>query len=240
LIKEIKRFYDEHNKAPTKRILKLFAEDCVEFKQDEYESVLETIDSLETPENNKEWLTKRTEQFCQEKSIYNAIMTSIQIMDGKNTKFSKDAIPGLLSDALSVSFDKTVGHDFFADAEKRFDFYHLKEDRIPFDLEMFNKITKGGVPSKTLNLALAGPNVGKSLVLCHHAASTIKQGKNALYITLEMAEERIAERIDCNLLNVPQRLKHFMRKRKVNWLSKSIQQVALMWGISKRCWKNCD
>lgn len=202
LLKEVKRFYDEHNKAPTKRILKLFAEDCSEFKQDEYDHAVKFIESFETPEGNRDWLVKRTEQFCQEKSIFNAIMTSIQIMDGKNTKFGKDAIPGLLSDALAVSFDKTIGHDFFADAERRFDFYHLKEDRIPFDLDMFNKITKGGFPAKTLNLILAGPNVGKSLVLCHHAAATIKQGKNCLYITMEMAEERIAERIDCNLLNV--------------------------------------
>lgn len=202
LFKEMRRFYEEHNKAPTKKILKLFVEDHNDLKQEEYTRTISTIDSWGAPEQNKEWLVKRTEQFCQEKSLFNAIMQSIQIMDGKSTKFGKDAIPGILSDALGVSFDKTIGHDYFAEVDRRYDFYHLKEDRIPFDLEMFNKITKGGIPKKTLSLALAGPNVGKSAFLCHHAASVIKQGKNALYITLEMAEERIAERIDCNLLDV--------------------------------------
>lgn len=202
LFKEISSFYDKHNAAPTKKILKLFLDDCKELKQDEYEEANRTVESLNDPEQNRDWLIERTEKFCRDKAIYNAIMTSIGIMDGRNTKFNREAIPGLLSDALAVSFDKTIGHDYYGDADDRFKFYHLKEDRIPFDLDMFNKITKGGVPRKTLNCILAGTNVGKSLYLCHHAAASIKRGLNALYITLEMSEERIAERIDCNLMDV--------------------------------------
>ena len=148
------------------------------------------------------WLLDTTEKFCQEKAIYNAIMDSIQILDGKDTNRGKGSIPTLLSDALGVSFDPHIGHDFLDNYADRYDFYHRIEKRIPFDLEYFNKITKGGLPQKTLNIALAGTGVGKSLFMCHVAAGCLVQNYNVLYITLEMAEEKIAERIDANLLNV--------------------------------------
>lgn len=202
LFNEIKAFYEKHNKAPTKKILKLFLEDCKELKQGEYDDAVGIVESLTEAESNKVWLLDRTEKFCKDKSIYNAIMTSIGIMEGRNTKLDRGAIPSLLQDALSISFDKTVGHDYFDDADRRYDFYHLKEDRLPFDLKMFNKITKGGLPRKTLNCVVAGVNVGKSLFLCHSAAASLMQGNNVLYITMEMAEQRIAERIDCNLMNL--------------------------------------
>ncbi len=217
-IKEIKKFYDTHNQAPTKKILKLAIEDADEFKPDEYTRANDKIVLLGAPEENKEWLIKRTEQFCKDRAIYNSIVQSIKIIDGKSTKYGKDAIPGLLSDALSISFDKTIGHDFFDDSEKRFDSYHLKEDRFPFDLEMFNRITKGGICKKTLNIAMAGVNVGKSLFLCHQAATSLKQGLNTLYITLEMAEEKIAERIDCNLMDIS--LDELYKIRKEDFTSK--------------------
>ena len=152
---------------------------------------------------NDEWLVAETEKFCQEKAIYDAVMNSIQIIDGKDKKLTKDSIPEILSDALGVSFDTHVGHDYIENVDERFDFYHRIEDKIPFDLEFFNKITKGGLPRKTLNVALAGTGVGKSLFMCHVAANCLMQGKNVLYVTMEMAEERIAERIDANLLNLP-------------------------------------
>lgn len=152
--------------------------------------------------SNEEWLINKTEKFCQEKAIYNAVLESIHILDDKNKALEKGAIPKILSDALAVSFNNSIGHDYIEDSDSRYEFYHKHEERIPFDLDYFNKITKGGLPSKTLNIALAGTGVGKSLFMCHVAASCMVQGKNVLYITLEMAEERIAERIDANLLNV--------------------------------------
>lgn len=201
LIKEIKRFHAEHNRVPTKKILKLFIEDYNKFKQDEYKKALEVIDSWGDIELNTKWLLDRTEQFCSERAIYNAITESIGILNGDNTKYSKTAIPTLLQEALATSFDKTIGHDYFGDTDERFKFYHLKEDRIPFGLGMFNKITKGGIPRKTLSAILAPTGVGKSLFLCDHAAKAVMAGWNCLYITLEMAEQRIAERIDCNILD---------------------------------------
>ena len=150
-----------------------------------------------------QWLIDQTEKFCQEKAVYNAIMTSIQILDDKSGKTSKGAIPQILSDALGVSFDTHIGHDFIEDADARYEFYHTKEVRVPFDLSYLNKITQGGLPKKTLNIALAGTGVGKSLFMCHCAAANLTAGLNVLYITLEMAEERIAERIDANLLDIP-------------------------------------
>ena len=167
-----------------------------------------SIDLLNDIHQNKDdpteeqWLTDQTEKFCQDKAIYNAIMESVSIMDDKNSKKSKGEIPKLLSDALGVSFDANVGHDYIGDADSRYDFYHKIESRVKFDLDIFNKITKGGVPNKTLNICLAGTGVGKSLFMCHVAASCIVNGHDVLYITLEMAEERIAERIDANLLNI--------------------------------------
>ena len=166
-----------------------------------------SLDLLKEISNDKtdqkiEWLLDATEKFCQEKAVYNAIMDSIQILDGKDTNRGKGSIPSLLSDALGVSFDPNVGHDYVDNFAERFDFYHRVEKRIPFDLEYFNKITKGGLPQKTLNIALAGTGVGKSMFMCHMSAAALLQNYNVLYITLEMAEERIAERIDANLLNV--------------------------------------
>ena len=149
-----------------------------------------------------DWLISQTEKFCQDRALYNAIMKSVKILDDKNQKEDKGMIPKLLSDALGVSFDRSVGHDYMDDADARFDFYHRHEEKIPFDLDLFNKITKGGLPKKTLNIALAGTGVGKSLFMCHVAGSCLSQGLNVLYITMEMAEERIAERVDANLLNI--------------------------------------
>ena len=163
--------------------------------------VLKEINQTKEEQSKLDWLLDVTEKFCQEKAIYNAVLDSIQILDNKS-KNDKGAIPKILSDALAVSFDSHIGHDYLENSDERFEFYHRKEERIPFDLEYFNKITKGGLPQKTLNIALAGTGVGKSLFMCHMAAGALVQGKNVLYITLEMAEEKIAERIDANLLNV--------------------------------------
>jgi archaellum biogenesis ATPase FlaH len=160
------------------------------------------ISSLEAEKQDEQWLIDSTEKWCQEKAIYNAIMDSIQILDGTDGKNDKGAIPELLSDALSVSFDPNIGHDYMDDSDSRYDFYHRVEERVPFDLEYMNKITKGGIPKKSLNIILAGTGVGKSLAMCHMASANLLDGKNVLYITMEMAEEKIAERIDANLLNV--------------------------------------
>lgn len=201
IFKQIQKHFDDFNKAPDQTALTIAAE-SFNINKNEYDLVIDTIDSLSSKSDQADWLLKQTEQFCQDKALFNAIMQSVNIIEGKDQKFSKEALPSILQEALAVTFDNSVGHDFISDADARYDFYHRKEDRVPFDLELFNKITKGGLPKKTLNVVLAGTNVGKSLFLCHHAASTIKQGKNALYITLEMAEERLAERVDCNLMDV--------------------------------------
>jgi archaellum biogenesis ATPase FlaH len=161
------------------------------------------ITAPQSDENNVEWLIDTTEKFCQDKAIYNAIMESIKILDDKKGELSKGSIPQILSDALGVSFDTSIGHDFLDDAQERFDFYRMKEQRTTFDLDYFNKITNGGLPNKTLNIALAGTGVGKSLFMCHCAAANLMDGKNVLYITLELAEEKVAERIDANLLDIP-------------------------------------
>lgn len=202
LIKFIQAFSEKHNKSPNQRILNLMIKEFTGFSQDEYIEAKEYVDSLGGKEENHAWLLERTEKFCRDKAIYNAIMQAIQITDGKDEKFNSDAIPSILQDALSISFDKSVGHDYLESAESRFDFYNKKEDRIPFSLSYLNKVTKGGTPRKTLNCVLAGVNVGKSLFLCDIAASAMVKGFNVLYITLEMAEEKIAERIDCNLMNI--------------------------------------
>jgi archaellum biogenesis ATPase FlaH len=176
-------------------------------------SLLNEIHEHRDEPTEEQWLIEQTEKFCQDKAIYNAIMESVSILDDKNHKTSKGEIPKLLSDALGVSFDSHIGHDYINDAEERFDFYHRVEERVRFDLDFFNKITKGGLPVKTLNIALAGTGVGKSLFMCHVAASCISQGRNVLYITLEMAEERIAERIDANLLNIDIQELHTISKQ---------------------------
>ncbi len=198
----ISKFVDQYSNFPTKQALQLEANNYVGLSDGETEKLQGFIDLLTEAPTNNEWLVDETEKFCQDKAIYNAIYQSIGILDNKDKEQDKRAIPQILADALGVSFDNHVGHDLLDDYEERYDFYHRKEGRIPFDLDYFNRITKGGLPNKTLNIILAGTNVGKSLFMCHCAASNLSRGSNVLYITLEMAEERIAERIDANLLNV--------------------------------------
>lgn len=197
----ISSYIRQYNTRPSTTALTIDAS-TLSLGQEELDRVVETIQSLKEDHNDQEWLVDQTEKFCQDRAIYNAIMSSIQILDGRDTKHGKGNIPQILIDALAVSFDTHIGHDFLEDYSDRYDFYHKKEDRLPFDLEYFNRITKGGLPKKTLNVALAGTGVGKSLFMCHCAASNLLQGHNVLYVTLEMSEEKIAERIDANLLNV--------------------------------------
>ena len=202
---EITSFTNTYNSTPTIEAIVLAVNDRRNLTNDEVERCKSYLQEIkETPPETTEiqWLVDKTEKFCQEKAIYNAVLGSISILDGKDKVHDKGAIPKILSDALAVSFDNSVGHDYLENANERYEFYHKIESRIPFDLDYFNKITKGGLPNKTLNIALAGTGVGKSLFMCHVAASCLVQGKNVLYITLEMAEEKIAERIDANLLNV--------------------------------------
>jgi replicative DNA helicase len=205
IFNEISSFVDSYNSTPTIESIVLSIKEKRNLTEEEVErceSSLKEIEEGKKEESKIEWLIDKTEKFCQEKAIYNAVLGSISILDGKDKNLDKGSIPKLLSDALAVSFDNSVGHDYLENSDERYEFYHKKEERIPFDLEFFNKITKGGLPAKTLNIALAGTGVGKSLFMCHVAASCMVQGKNVLYITMEMAEERIAERIDANLLNV--------------------------------------
>ena len=202
IFQEISNFIQEYNKLATKEILSIEVEKRNDINDTNFKEVVDIISSLEDEVGEIEWLIDSTEKWCRDRAIYLALMESIQLADGKDDSKGRDAIPSILSDALAVSFDNHVGHDYLQDYEKRFESYHRKEDRIPFDLEYFNKITKGGLPNKTLNIALAGTGVGKSLFMCHVASSALIEGKNVLYITLEMAEEKIAERIDANLLNV--------------------------------------
>ena len=205
LYTQVDSFINKYNNLPTKEAL-VIELDNTPLKDEEFENVTGLLDYLEGQKNEQSditWLLETTEKFCQDKAIYNAVVSSIKILDEpEKSKDDKGAIPELLTDALSVSFDPHVGHDYLLDSDDRFDFYHKVEKKIPFDLEYFNKITGGGLSSKTLNIAMAGTGVGKSLFTCHFAANCLSQGHNVLYITLEMAEERIAERIDANLLNV--------------------------------------
>ena len=202
IFEEISNFVDKYQKIPTQTSLEIEVGERKDLNETEHKKIVDIIKTLNPIEVDFDWLVDHTEKFCKDKAIYNAIVDGIKIIDGKDKKRTPDAIPEILTDALSVSFDNSVGHDYIEDAEARFDYYHRIEERIPFDLDFFNKITKGGLPPKTLNIALAGTGVGKSLFMCHVAANCLSQGKNVLYITLEMAEERIAERIDANLMNV--------------------------------------
>lgn len=196
---EIVSFVSKYNKLPTKETLTLDMTNNGSF-----DPAAELVDLVFTPEKvNDDWLIDNTEKWCQDRAIYLAIMESINIIDGKHQSLTKQALPEILSDALGVCFDTNVGHDYIDNSDDRFEFYHTIEDRLPFDLENFNAITKGGLPNKTLNVALAGTGVGKSLFMCHVGAGALMQGKNVLYITMEMSEERIAERIDANLFNLP-------------------------------------
>lgn len=198
----IKNFVDTYNAQPTKEALVICLDDS-RLNGDEHKQCVALINEVFglDKDTDLKWLIDTAEKFCKDKAVYNAVLASIQILDGKDKNFTKNAIPQLLSDALAVSFDTAVGHDYMTDADKRYEFYHRVEEKMPFDLEFFNKITKGGVPRKTLNIVMAGTGVGKSMFMCHHAASCLSANKNVLYITCEMAEERIAERIDANLMD---------------------------------------
>ena len=216
VFKEVNEFVNKYKSLPTHEALVINFTESKSLTETQVRTSINLLNEIhenrEDP-SEEQWLIEQTEKFCQDKAIYNAIMESVSILDDKNHKTSKGEIPKLLSDALGVSFDSHIGHDYINDAEERFDFYHRVEERVRFDLDFFNKITKGGLPVKTLNIALAGTGVGKSLFMCHVAASCISQGRNVLYITLEMAEERIAERIDANLLNIDIQELHTISKQ---------------------------
>jgi replicative DNA helicase len=227
VFEEIVKFIVKYGSAITIEALNIEVENRTDLSEDQIKEIREINKSLNDFPVEKQWLLDTTEKWCRDRAIYMALMESIHIADGNNDKKNRDAIPNILSDALAVSFDNNIGHDYLQNYEERYEFYHRKEDKIEFDLEYFNKITKGGLPNKTLNIALAGTGVGKSLFMCHVASSVLLQGRNVLYITLEMAEERIAERIDANLLNVPiQQLIDLPRstfENKVNGIVKKTQ-----------------
>ena len=222
LFKEIYRFITKFNALPTKEALSIEINDSKDITEDEYKKITDIIATLNPEKINLEWLVETTEKFCKDRAIHNAILSGIQIIDGKDKKHTPEYLPEMLSDALSVSFDQKVGHDYLLETKERFEFYKKKEERLELDLEFFNKITRGGIPSKTLNICLAGTGVGKTMFMTHLASSVLLQNKNVLYITLEMAEERIAERIDANLLNVGmsdlEELPYQMYETKINKL----------------------
>ena len=199
---EIATFITDYDELPSKEALYIEVEKRNDVTEELYKQITELIGVLDDSPSDEEWLLNTSEKWCRDRAIYLALMESIKIADGQDAKKEKGAIPSILSDALAVSFDNNIGHDYLKDYEERYESYHRKEDKIPFDLEYFNKITKGGIPNKTLNIALAGTGVGKSLFMCHMASSCLANGRNVLYVTMEMAEEKIAERIDANLLNV--------------------------------------
>ena len=201
IFKTIWQYADQYKSAATVSALAIELQKAT-LNDEHYKTALEYLESLEKDDSGLEWLSNQTEQWCKDKAIYNAVLNSIHIIEGKVNDTGPDALPSLLSDALSVSFDKHVGHDYIEQSDDRYEFYNRSEEKIPFDLDFFNRITKGGMPNKTLNIAIAGTGVGKSLFMCHVAAATLMQGKNVLYITMEMAEEKIAERIDANLMNI--------------------------------------
>ena len=203
VFEEILKFVQEYTQPATKEVLCIEVEKRQDINDNSFKEITQMVSYLDDEPAEFNWLVDTTEKWCRDRAIYLALMESIHIADGKDEKKNRDSIPSILSDALAVSFDTHIGHDYLLDYEQRYESYHKKEEKIEFDLEYFNKITKGGLPNKTLNIALAGTGVGKSLFMCHVASSVLLQGRNVLYITLEMAEERIAERIDANLLNVP-------------------------------------
>ncbi len=203
VFEEIQKFVDKYNDLPNQNALEVELDSRKDLNEEDYKRVLSVVTELKKDDNVIfDWLVETTEDFCKDKAVYNAIVDGIAIIDGKDKKRGVDALPSILTDALAVGFDNRVGHDYLHDTDARFEFYHKIEEKIPFDLEFFNRITKGGLPQKTLNIALAGTGVGKSLFMCHMAANCLSQGRSVLYITLEMAEERIAERIDANLMNI--------------------------------------
>ena len=232
VFEEILSFVQEYNQPATKEVLCIEIEKRNDINEQTFKEIIQVISCLEDVPVEMGWLINTTEKWCRDRAIYLALMESIHIADGNDEKKNRDSIPAILSDALAVSFDNHVGHDYLQDYEQRYESYHKKEDKIEFDLEYFNKITKGGLPNKTLNIALAGTGVGKSLFMCHVASSVLLQGRNVLYITLEMAEERIAERIDANLLNVPIQdiveLPKNIFETKVNNLAKKTQGTLII------------
>ena len=224
---EIHEYVSQYDSLPSLNALGIECQERVDLSEDQFKEIVEVLNVLSNDPSDYDWLVDTTEKWCQERAIYLSLMESVKIADGQDSKKDKGAIPSILSEALGVSFDQHVGHDYMSDAEERYDYYHKREDKIPFDLEFFNKITKGGLPNKTLNIALAGTGVGKSLFMCHMAASCLLSGRNVLYITMEMAEEKIAERIDANLLNIPIQklvdLPKVMFEKKISTLSKKTQ-----------------
>ena len=232
IFEEVAKFVVKYDKPASQEILNIEIENRGDVTDTEFKEIIDLVSSLSAEETNKNWLIDTTEKWCRDRAIYLALMKSIKIADGQDNDKGRDAIPSILSDALAVSFDNHIGHDYLQDYEQRYEVYHRKEEKIPFDLEYFNKITKGGLPNKTLNIALAGTGVGKSLFMCHVASSVLLQGKNVLYITAEMAEERIAERIDANLLNVNIQeitdLPKVMFDNKVNNLAKKTQGTLII------------
>lgn len=222
------KFVGKYNKLPTAEAFKIDIDEADVFNEEQYRHAVEIIPSLfEREEADDQWLSDVTEKWCQDRALYNAVMESINIIDGKHKSLTKNALPDILSKALGVSFDRNIGHDYIENFEERWDFYHRDEERLEFDLDYFNKITKGGLPNKTLNVCLAGTGVGKSLFMCHCAAANLNRGKNVLYLTMEMAEERIAERIDANLLDIPiDQLEHLSKEmfaERVHGLSKKTE-----------------
>ena len=227
IFEEIADFAAKYDKIPTKEVLTINIQNRADLTDEAFKDSLQEINSLTDEWVDYDWLCDATEKWCQDRAIYLALMQSIKIADGGDKKFTKGAIPSILQDALAVSFDEHIGHDYIEQSSDRYEFYHRKEEKIPFDLEKFNFITKGGLPNKTLNIALAGTGVGKSLFMCHMAGSALTQGYNVLYITCEMAEEKIAERIDANLLNVNVKditeLPEVLFNSKVNEISRKTQ-----------------
>ena len=223
LFTEIKSFIDKYNNLPTKETVLVEMGHRKDLNDDEVRNVKELLSTISPEDVDQQWLIDTTEKFCKDRAVHNAVLDGIKILDKKDSKRTPEAIPSILADALSVSFDNHIGHDYLQDQEERYKWYHTKEKKFQFDLSYFNRITKGGVPSKTLNIALAGTGVGKSLFMCHVASSFLAQGQNVLYITLEMAEERIAERIDANLLDVTMDDLHAMPKDMYHDRLKKIQ-----------------
>ena len=213
LYEEVDKFVQQYKNLPTKETILIEFGRRKDINDEEVKLIKELVSSFNDEKTDLQWLLDTTEKFCKDRAVHNAVLSGIKILDGKDKEKQPEAIPSILSEALAVSFDNHIGHDYINDAESRFDWYHTKEKRYPFDLNFFNKITKGGVPSKTLNIALAGTGVGKSLFMCHCASNFLTQGQNVLYITLEMAEERIAERIDANLMDVTMDDLHDMPKQ---------------------------
>lgn len=221
IVQEILTFFSKYNKIPTQDIIKIELSNRKDITDKELDESHRIVDTLHPDRTDVDWMLQKTEKFCKDRAVYNAILQGIKIIEGKEDKLTQEAIPKILADALAVSFDQHVGHDYINDAEGRFDFYHRVEEKVAFDLELMNKITAGGLSKKSLNVVLAGTGAGKSLFMCHVAASTLMQGRTVLYITMEMAEERIAERIDANLMNISMdELKVIDRKAFENRLSK--------------------